>query len=97
VGKLLSKLGDYIDGAKSYLVSALAACLWIAVRLHWIHMDEDFTCIAGLLVSGLFGFCRAVTWKPGGLSGAIMLKQPDGGTLVVKPPPPLDSTDRAGV
>lgn len=86
--KFLSALADYIDGAKSYLVSALAALLWIASRLHLVHLDEDLTCAAGLLVSGLFGLCRAFSWKPGALSGAVTFNQPDGGTLVVKPPPP---------
>lgn len=81
------RIANYLDGAKSYLVSAVAAGLWIAKRLHWINLDEDLTLVAGLLISGAFGFCKAVSWKPGFLSGAVTLPQPDGGTLVVKPPP----------
>lgn len=84
--KFILALADYIDGAKQYLIQALAAAFWIASRLHIIHLDEDLTLAAGLLVCGASGVARALTWKPGALSGAkIVHESEEGGAIVVKP------------
>ncbi len=85
--KELVSVADYIDGAKQYLTQAIGFMLWLAVRLHFVQPTIEEMALVGMGLAGISGLIRSVTWKPGAMSGAVSMTQPDGGTLVVKPPP----------
>ena len=88
VRALATKISEYIDGWKVHLVNITA--FLVVLLKDWGHWDATSFALMGLTaLSSLF---KMMAWKPGPLSGAVMLKQPDGGTLVVKPPPPREGS-----
>lgn len=82
------KIADYLDGAKQYLVSAIGGtiCLLTYFKIPpFKHLTLDGFATGGVIIAMISGYIRAITYKPGALSGAKMFKQPDGTTVVVRP------------
>lgn len=77
------KLADYLAGSRTYIV-----CILLFLYTLWHDRGHyDGNTLINLGFDAVLASLRAVTWRPGGLSGAVTLEQPDGGTLVVKAPP----------
>ncbi len=81
--KFFAAIADAIDGLKCHLANVVS--FGILLYVNWGHWDPALTALMGLTaLSSLF---RLMAWKPGPLSGTETFHQPDGGTLIVKPPP----------
>lgn len=80
---LAARLAFYFDGTKTYL-GCVGEFVYVMYQAHW-KITGPVMVHAGL--DALIAFFRAISWKPGGLSNAVTLPQPDGGSIVVKPPP----------
>lgn len=76
-------VGDFLAGNKTY-----AVCItFFALVVYRDRGHYDARTLVDMGFDAVLAFLRMTTWQPGHLSGTESMKMPDGGTLILKPPP----------